>query len=304
MTRRFTGNLLFVGLIGGAMLLGGCGSDSLSTSDTATSTGEASVAAQTKDEALAAKLPESVKSSGKIVVGTDATYAPNEFLAEDGKTVQGMDVDIFNAVAQKFGVDVEWVPAKFDSIILGVDSGKYDVGVSSFTINDKRKEQVNMVSYFSAGTQWVVTKGNPKGVDPADACGLNVGVQTGTVQADEDLPARSKACTDAGKPAINPIVDADQGKVTTSVVSGKADAMMADSPVGLYAVKETNGQLEPVGDVYDAAPYGFVIAKDQTEFAQAIADALKAIDTDGAYKQALANWGNESGAISDFQVNP
>ncbi len=304
MSRRGYLNALLAGLAGCVLALSACGSDSLSTSSSSSGESAASPSAQAKDDALAALLPEKIKTAGKFVVGTDATYAPNEFLDADGKTVKGMDVDIFNAVAQKFGVTVEWVPSKFDSIILGVGSGKYDVGVSSFTINDQRKQEANMVSYFSAGTQWLTLKGNPKKVDPDNACGLNIGVQTGTVQADLDLPARSKKCTDAGKPPINPIVDADQGKVTTSVISGKADAMLADSPVGLYAIKETGGQLEALGEIYDAAPYGFVVAKDQVEFAQAIADALKAIEADGAYKQALANWGNESGAITDFQVNP
>ena len=214
-----------------------------------------------------------------------------------------MDVDVFNAVAAKFGVKVEYVPATFDSIILGVSSGKYDVGLSSFTINDERKKQVNMVSYFNAGTQWVTQKGNPKKVDPDNACGLNIGVQKGTVQVD-DITARSKKCTDAGKPAITQIVDGDQGKVTTAVIGGKADAMAADSPVGLYAVKQTGGQLEALGQIYDAAPYGIVVPKDQTAFAGAVADALKAISTDGTYKAALTKWGNESGAITSFAVNP
>lgn len=291
-----------IALTAGAAIVGlalsACGSDSLSSSDAPKAT-----ASQTKEANLADKLPAKVKAAGKIVIGTDATYAPNEFLAADGKTVQGMDVDLFNAVAQKFGVTTEWVPANFDSIILGVDSGKYDIGVSSFTINDKRKEQVNMVSYFNAGTQWAVLKGNPKKVDPDNACGLNIGVQKGTVQID-DLTARSKKCTDAGKKPITQVVEQAQAKVTADVVSGKADAMLADSPICLYAVKQTNGQLEALGAVYDAAPYGFVIPKSQTDFAQAVVDALKALDASGDYKKALATWGNDSGAISDFAVNP
>ena len=289
-----TASVAIVGLA-----LSACGSSSLSTSGT---TPKATVA-QTKEVSLADKLPAKIKAAGKIVVGVDATYAPNEFLAADGKTVEGMDVDLFNAVAQKFGVTVEWVPADFGSIILGVDSGKYDVGVSSFTINDKRKQQVNMVSYFNAGTQWAVLKGNPKKVDPENACGLNIGVQKGTVQID-DLTARSKKCTDAGKKPITQIVEQAQAKVTADLVSGKADAMLADSPVGLYAVKQTGGQLEAVGKVYDAAPYGFVIPQAETDFAQAVVDALKSLDSSGDYKKVLSAWGNDTGAISDFAVNP
>ena len=294
-------SIFLVGAVG--LSLAACGSSSLSGGDAAKSS-SAPAATQTADAALVAKLPAKVKSAGTIVVGTDATYAPNEYLDTDGKTVVGMDVDIFNAIAAKFGLKVEYQPAKFDSIILGVSSGKYDVGLSSFTINDTRKTQATMVSYFNAGTQWVTPKGNPKKVDPENACGLNVGVQKGTVQETDDLPARSKKCTDAGKPAINPVVDEDQGKVTTAVISGKADAMLADSPVGLYAVKQTNGQLEAAGQIYDAAPYGIVVAKDQTDFAKAIGEALTALNTSGDYKKALAKWGNESGAVTTFAVNP
>jgi polar amino acid transport system substrate-binding protein len=293
-----------VTLTAGAAIVGlalsACGSSSLSTPTTSGSTPAASQAA---DPALVAKLPAKIKTAGQIVVGTDATYAPNEFLAADGKTVQGMDVDLFNAVMQKFGVKVVWQPANFDSIILGVDSGKYDVGVSSFTINPDRKKQVNMVSYFNAGTQWAVLKGNPKKVDPENACGLSIGVQKGTVQID-DLTARSKKCTDAGKKPITQIVEQAQSKVTADVVSGKAAAMLADSPVGLYAVKQTSGQLEALGKIYAAAPYGFVIPKSETAFAQAIADALTSLNSTGDYKKALSTWGNDSGAISTFAVNP
>ncbi|HMT91193.1 MAG TPA: ABC transporter substrate-binding protein, partial [Dermatophilaceae bacterium] len=281
---------LISGVAVAGLALSACGSNSLSSGTASSAAAGASSAASAAvskatavDPALVAKLPDKIKTAGKIVVGTDATYAPNEFLDTDGKTVVGMDVDIFNAIAAKFGVKVEYVPATFDSIILGVSSSKYDIGLSSFTINDDRKKQVNMVSYFNAGTQWVTQKGNPKKVDPDNACGLNIGVQKGTVQVD-DITARSKKCTDAGKPAITQIVDGDQGKVTTAVIGGKADAMAADSPVGLYAVKQTGGQLEALGQIYDAAPYGIVVPQDQTGFAGAVADALKAISTDGTYK--------------------
>ncbi len=276
-----------------------CGSGSSSGSSSSASAS----ASVTADPALVKALPANIASSKTIVVGVDATYAPNEFLDSDGKTVKGMDVDIFNAVADQFGVKVQYKPADFSSIILGVNSGKYDVGVSSFTINADRMKQVNMISYFSAGTQWVVLKGNPKKVSPDSACGLNIGVQKGTVQV-PDLAAKSKACTDAGKPAINPIVEQDQSKVTNDLISGKVDAMLADSPIGLYAVKQTNGQLEAIGKIYDSAPYGIVVPKSETAFADAIATALKNSDKNGSYKKALATWNNSSGAITDFAVNP
>ena len=282
------------------LALSACGSSSLSTPTTSGSTPSAS---QSVDAALAAKLPAKVKSAGKIVVGTDATYAPNEFLNADGKTVEGMDVDLFNAVAQKLGVKVVYQPAGFDTIIAGVDSGKYDIGVSSFTINNARKTQVNMVSYFNAGTQWATAPGNPKKVNPASPCGLNVAVQKGTVQEQVDMPPKVKACAAAGKP-VNLQIYAGQDEATAAVVTGKADAMLADSPVVAYAIKQSAGKLAATGAIYSAAPYGYVLPKADTAFAQAIADALKSLDTSGAYKKILTTWGNAGGAISNFAVNP
>jgi polar amino acid transport system substrate-binding protein len=281
-----------------ALALTACGDDD--DSDTSATKTEGT----TVDSALADKVPESIKSDGTIKVGTDSTYAPSEFLDQDGKTVIGFDVDLFNLVAAKLGLKTEYVSGKFADIIPGVQSGKYDIGVSSFTVNDERKKVVNMVSYYSAGTQWAAKKGNPSQIDPNNACGKKVAVQTDTVQQTEDLPVKQKACTDAGKPQITIDSYQSQADATSAVVTGKDDAMLADSPVAAYAVKQTNGQLETVGEIYDSAPYGYAIKKEETEFAQAIADAVKALVDDGSYKKVLEEWGVEGGAIDTPALNP
>jgi polar amino acid transport system substrate-binding protein len=281
-----------------ALALSSCGSSSLSGAPAGSSAPSVSVS-QNAD--LSAKLPASIKSAGVIKIGVDSTYAPSEFLAGDGKTVQGFDVDVFDAVAAKFGVKTEWQPADFSSIITGVQGKKYDIGISSFTINPDRKKQVTMVSYFSAGTQWATAAGNPKGISADNACGKTVAVQTGTVQETDDLPARQKKC--AGN-KINVLSFKDQGQATSAVVSGKADAMLADSPVVAYAVKQSGGKLATLGDIYQAAPYGYVLPKAETDFAAAIVEALKEINTEGSYKAALEKWGVTQGAITDFAVNP
>jgi polar amino acid transport system substrate-binding protein len=286
-----------------SLAVSACGSSSLD--DNAGGAGPSSSVTPTgsADAALVAKLPAKIKSAGTIVIGVDATYAPNEFLGPDGQTVEGMDVDLFNAVAQEFGLKTKWVPAPFDSIILGVNSGKYDIGVSSFSVTGIREKQANMISYFTAGTQWAAAKGNPKHVNPDNACGLNIAVQKATTQAD-DIAARSKKCTNAGKKPIHVSIYSGQDQATASVASGKNVAMLADSPVAAYAIKTTGGKLQPIGSIYDSAPYGYVLPKSETDFAQAIADALKKLATAGTYKQALDKWGTGSGAISDFAVNP
>ena len=255
------------------------------------------------DSALAAKVPDKIKADGKILVGTDATYPPAEFLDTDGKTVIGFDAELFTAVAAKLGLKAEFVPAPFGDIITGVGSGKYEAGISSFTINDERKGQANMVSYYQVGTQWVTKKGNPAGVSLDNACGKKIAVQKDTIQV-EDITARSKKCTDAGKPAITIDQFPGQDAATAAVVSGKDDAMLADYPVGVYAVTKAEGQLELLDKMYEAAPYGIVVAKDQAAFAEAVRDATKALITDGTYQKILDKWKVADGPITDPAINP
>jgi polar amino acid transport system substrate-binding protein len=294
-----------VAVAGTALALTGCGggsSDSGGGDDAAGST-ETPLPSVSVDQALADRVPESIATDGVITVGSDTSYAPSEFLAEDGTTIVGFDVDLFTLVAQKLGLEAQFESASFDSIIAGVGSQRYEIGVSSFTINPERLAQANMVSYFNAGTQWSTKTGNPEDVDPDNACGMRIAVQKATVQVD-DITARSEQCEADGKPAITIDQYEGQDEATAAVVSGKDDAGLADSPVMAYAVQQTNGQLELLGDVYDAAPYGYVVTKDQTEFAQALEAALEALIADGTYQQVLEKWGVEDGALDDPTVNP
>lgn len=248
-------------------------------------------------------MPEKIKSAGKLQVGTDSTYAPVNFLAEDGKTVIGLDIDILDAVAAHLGLKTQYISAPFDNLLPSIKSGKFDMGASAFTVNAERMKVVNMVSYFNAGSQWAAAAGNPAKITPDDACGKVVGVQKGTVQID-DVTARSKKCTDAGKEAIK--IDQYQGQdqVTASVVSGKSDAMLADSPIIAYAISKSGGKLEALGELYDAAPYGWVVPLDQPDLAKALQKAAESAKADGTYAAALEKWGATTGAVDTFVVNP
>jgi polar amino acid transport system substrate-binding protein len=287
-----------------ALVLTACGDNSGGSSSSGSSTSsEAALPSVSADKQLAGMVPDAVKKDGVISVGSDTTYAPSEFIAEDGETIIGFDVDLFTLVAQKLGLKAKFETAPFDSIIAGVGSQKYEAGVSSFTINPERLQSADMISYFSAGTQWATKKGNPEKVDIENACGLKIAVQKATVQVD-DLTKRSDDCTAAGKKAITIDQYDGQDEATAAVVSGKDVAGLADSPVEAYAVSQTKGQLELLGDIYDSAPYGYVVAKDQTQFADAIQKALQSLIQDGTYKKVLAKWGVEAGAIDNPTVNP
>ncbi|MGK5113991.1 ABC transporter substrate-binding protein [Geodermatophilus sp. CPCC 205506] len=289
------------------LVLAGCGDDSGGDGGSggdagAGPTGEPLPSVEA-DDALAALVPAEVAEDGVLTVGSDTSYAPSEFIAEDGETIVGFDVDLFSLVAQKLGLEARFETADFGSIIAGVGSGRYEVGVSSFTINPERLQQATMISYYSAGTQWATKAGNPEGVDPDNACGLTIAVQRATVQVD-DITARSEACEAAGEEPITINQYDLQSDATAAIVSGAAVAGLADSPVMAYAVQQTGGQLELLGDIYEAAPYGYVVPLEATEFAQAIADALSALIEDGTYTEVLERWAVEDGAIDAPTVNP
>ena len=84
--------------------------------------------------------------------------------------------------------------------------------------------------------------------------GKKVAVQAGTFQEAMELPSRSKACTDAGKPAIEMLKFDTQDQATNAVILGHADAMSADSPLTSYVIKQSNSKLEQAGEIFDSAP--------------------------------------------------
>ena len=112
--------------------------------------------------------------------------------------------------------------------------------MSSFTDTTEREQQVDFVNYYSAGILWASAKG--KTVDPDNACGLKVAVQSTTYEDTDEVPAKSKTCTDAGKPAIQALRYDTQDDATNAVILGKADALSADSPVTLYAISKSERQ--------------------------------------------------------------
>jgi polar amino acid transport system substrate-binding protein len=295
--------LALLGLTAATVLLSACGAGGSGAPSAPEASAPAGAAPEAKDPALAALVPAEVASDGKIVVGSDASYAPNEFTDTDGQTIIGMDVELGKAIAQKLGLTAEFQNAAFDGILPGLAAGKYELGMSSFTVNAEREKTVDLVSYFNVGTKAAVAKGNPDNINLDDLCGKAVGVQKGTVQAD-DLDARTQKCTAAGKPAINVTSLQAQTDVNLALTSKRVVAMLADAPVVNYAISQTGGQLEVLGQQYAAAPYGIAVKKGQGDFAKAIQGAVQALITDGTYGKIVAKWGGTDSAITTSQINP
>ena len=291
-----------------AMLLGAaaCGTTDEATSGSGSSSSSSTtgydVSGIKKDASIAAMLPDSVTKDGKLTVGMELTYAPAEFLKEDGKTPVGYDVDLSNALGKVFGLDTQIVSASFDSIVPSVGS-KYDLGITSLTITKERMDAVNFVSYYKAGSTWVVKKGNPQKVDTSDLCGKKIAVQTGTVE-EEDANKAAKQCKTDGKKTIEVLSSKLQTDAATNVVTGKADVFYADSPVAGYAISQTDGQLQALGKDEGSVKQGIAIAKNDDQTTKAVQKAVQKLMDDGTYMKILKHWGVQSGALDKAEINP
>ncbi|MGQ9410324.1 bifunctional serine/threonine-protein kinase/transporter substrate-binding domain-containing protein [Mycolicibacterium gilvum] len=248
---------------------------------------------------IAATVPADVRAAGRLVIGVNVPYAPMEFKNADGQLV-GFDVELMDAVSRVLGLVPDYRDTAFDTILPGVVDGTYDVGMSSVTDTKEREELVDFVTYLQAGTQWARRPGTALG--PASACGLKVGVAEGTLQATEELPAKSDQCAAAGMPPIEMVVFKSQDEVTSALVKGEVDAMSADSPVTGFAIKLSRGDLVPAGDVFDSAPYGWPVAK-ESGMTEPLQRALEHLMETGEYRAIATMWGVERGMIDKPVVN-
>ena len=257
---------------------------------------------ETVDE-IAALVPTAVKERNVLRNGASTDYAPGEFRAEDGQTPVGYDVDIVKALAKVMGLEEGTTThAEFPTIIPGLGS-KFDIGVSSFTITEERLAETNMISYVEVGSAYAVAQGNPKNFDPTNACGTTIGVQNGTYQQ-EYAEHLSEECVAGGNEAIKVMPLDLQTDIATKVIGGQYDATLADSTVIGYTVELSGGKLEQVGDVIESEPQGIVVAKDDTELANAIQKAMQYLMDNGYLTKILAAYGAENAGLTKAELNP
>ncbi len=248
---------------------------------------------------IAATVPADVRQSGRLVIGVNVPYAPNEFKNSSGEIV-GFDVDLMNAVAKTLGLTTDYRETAFEGIIPSVASGNFNVGMSSFTDTKEREANVDFVTYFQAGTLWAQRAG--ASVDPDAACGLKIGVTYASIQETEEIPAKSDQCVATGVAPINKVVFTRQDDLTAALIAGQVDAMAADSPVTGFAVKLSGGKLAPAGQIFDTAAYGWPVAKGSA-LAASLQRALQHLMQTGEYKSIAATWGVENGMIDKSVIN-
>jgi len=289
------------------VLAAGCGSSSNEASGTTTRTVTASggTASTTTavDTKIAAEVPAAIKSKGTLIVATNPHYAPNEFIGSDAKTIVGMDPDLAKALATVMGLKVKVVSASFKSIIPGVSSGKFDLGMSSITDTRQREKAVDFVTYFKAGTSFFTnaTGGLQIQKGLTELCGHSVAVGSGTT-GHEDATNQSAKCKSAGKKPIKIFVYPNQTAVSLGVKKGLGQIGIADQPVAAYLSVISKGHFILTGTPYNVAPYGIAIPKG-SGMAKPVLDALKVLMANGTYKAILTRWYGSTGAITNPQIN-
>lgn len=261
------------------------------------------VAAPAKDAALAAQVPAKYRSKGALVVGTDATLAPKEFIGSDNKTMQGLDIDLVYAVGDVLGIKMNFTNSAFDTLIPGVQNGRFDLVNSSAAPTPEREKIVDFVTTDYSGEQLLVKKTNAGTIHSlADLCGHAAAVQRGSLEQ-QDLQTQSTTCKSQGKQAITINVFPDATSVNLALNSGRVDAAFMDVPVSAYQAKQSSGALVTVGPIVRAGLEGMFMPKN-SGLAQPIVAAMNKLIDDGTYGKIFAKWGLSQSVLKKSVVNP
>lgn len=276
-----------------AALFAACGDDDDDTqSPTATAAHSATATAAGIDISGVSEL-----SDGKLTVGSDIAYAPNEFYEEGTQNATGMDIDLITALADAMGVSVEFQQvAEFSGIVGDLQAKRYDIVVSSISVTPEREAVIDLIPYFGpVGTGILTPTGNPNNFATLeDLCGFKVSAQVGTYQVDQVTALNEGAC------ASNPITITtfpDNPASVQELLVGRVDAQLADDPVVKYSEKLSNGDLEVAATGFEAATYGIGVRKDSPKLKAALEAALQQIIDDGTYGTILEKWNQTQFAL-------
>ena len=214
----------------------------------------------------------------KLTMATNAEFPPYEYV--EGDKIVGIDAEIAALIADKLGMELEIVDVAFDSIIPGVQSGKYDMGMAGLTVNEERLEKVNFSTSYATGIQAVIVKegSDIKSID--DLAGKKIGVQTSTTG---DIYATG----DYGEDAITRY---DNGAVAVqALLAGKVDCVIIDNEPAKSYVAANEG-LKVLDTEYTIEDYAICFAKENTELQEKVNGALEELIADGSVKEVIEKY--------------
>lgn len=217
----------------------------------------------------------------KIQVATDATWPPFEYVDEQTKEIVGFDIDLMNAIAEKEGLDVEFVNVSWDPLLAGMAQCQYDAAISAMTITPERAEQFNFSEpYFAAGQIVVVAINNTEITGKDTLVGKTVGAQLGTTGAIEVEKMEGVTLKNYD----------DIGLAFQDLMNGQIDAVVADNPLALGYVGQNPDKLKAVGEVFTDEYYGIAVCKENTELLEKINSGLAKVKEEGLIDQLTEKW--------------
>ena len=260
-------------------VLTGCGSG-----ETAAPQDEQATEAQAEEQpaAEASTLLEQIKAKGKLVVGTEAQYAPYEFKDLDANFV-GCDMWLAQQIADSLGVELEIVDMSFAGLIPAVQSGQVDLGIAAFTNTPERAEEIDFSNLYETSAQLLIVKtGNADTYSTKEAlAGQKVGAQKGTIQSQliQSALPDSELFELEKYPAL-----------ALEVQNGNIAGLVVDQAVGESLVANSNGELEVSNFEFSAEEASFgksvVIAKGNEDLVAAVNEVVNKVTSDGSYQAA------------------
>ncbi|MBO4432834.1 MAG: amino acid ABC transporter substrate-binding protein [Clostridia bacterium] len=212
---------------------------------------------------------------GKLTMATNATFPPYEFY--EGDDIVGIDAEIAKLIADKLDLELEIADVEFDSIIPGVQSGKYDMGMAGMTVTDERKEKVNFSDSYAKGVQVVIVPEDSAIASIDDLDGKKIGVQqstTGDIYASDDYGEENVTKYANGNLAVE------------ALKAGKVDCVIIDNEPAKAYVKANTG-LKILETSYADEDYAISFNKDNTELQKKVNDALKELIDDGSVQKIV-----------------
>ena len=275
---------LFACLLGVfCLVLAGCGSSN--TGGTTTEGAKTEESAGTSQAAGSYSLVE----TGKLISVSDMECPPFSSYKDGTSEPEGFEIDLMAAVAERMGLESEWLPKMdFDAIIpLIKQGGKADVGCANFTINDERKKEIDFTDPYYIANIGFVTKGDTTATSADDFNGpeFRIGAQSGTTGeawVKENLPeATIVAMTPAT--AMLSVQSKTEG-------SDALDAMVADLPVVTGLINKSYSDLQVLEEIATGDEFGIVVSKDNPELTKELNRVLAELQADGTIDQLVEKW--------------
>lgn len=238
-----------------------------------------------------------------LVVGTDPTHPPHDFLDEDGEIV-GWEHDFIQEVGKEMGRDVEYRAASFDALLPGLTSGRYDLVFANMGITEDRLGVVDMVTAFAGGQAFLAHADSGLDIPDLDAlCGVSVGVTRGSQQADL-ATAQSAKCTEAGDEPVDVKTFQAGDQIILAVEAKRVDTYWTAKPIAQYYANQPTSVLALAGDVPGTRNETAIALPKGSDLTDPVHEAVQALIDDGTYLEILEKWGLEDAAIETSRINP